>query len=354
MRQDVTWFHGIVVDNSGVTIVRPRVVLAMSEDTYDSLMTPELAARLRDVADVDEGRPIQNFTDPGVADVVRDAEILLTGWGAPRVDAAALDLMPRLRAVVHAAGTIKPYIAPEVFERGIQVTASVEANAIPVAEFTLAAIVYAAKRVQFFARAYREHRVTAPARHAADGTGTNGIVIGVVGASRVGRRVLDLLVNLDVSVLLFDPFVTGEEAAALGAAKTTLDDLLRGSDIVTLHAPVLPETRHMIGAEQLALLKDGAVLINTARGALIDTDALIAELRADRIEAVIDVTDPEPLPPDSPLFELPNVQLTPHIAGAVGNEVPRLLEQAIGEIERLSVGLPLSHPVTAADLARIA
>jgi phosphoglycerate dehydrogenase-like enzyme len=110
----------------------------------------------------------------------------------------------------------------------------------------------------------------------------------------------------------------------------------------------------MIGKDQLAAMKDNAVLINTARGMLVDTEALIAELRAGRIEAVLDVTDPEPLPADSPLFSMPNVQLTPHIAGAMGNEVPRLLEQAIGEVERLAAGLPLSRPVTAADLARIA
>jgi phosphoglycerate dehydrogenase-like enzyme len=110
----------------------------------------------------------------------------------------------------------------------------------------------------------------------------------------------------------------------------------------------------MIGKKQLAAMKDNAVLINTARGSLIDTEALIAELRTGRVEAMLDVTDPEPLPPDSPLWDLPNVTLTPHIAGAMGNEVPRLLEQAVGEIERLAAGLPVRYPVTGADLGRIA
>jgi phosphoglycerate dehydrogenase-like enzyme len=352
----------------------------MNEGSYRSLMTPDLAARLRAVADVDLDTRIEDFGAPGAAEAVRDAAILLTSWGAPRIDAEALDLMPGLRAVVHAAGSIKRHVAPDAFERGIRVAAAVETNAVPVAEFTFAAIVYAAKRVRQFERAYHERRDTvrarqdivatrgdalpirgdaprasaAAARYDPDVVGTNGIVVGVVGASRVGRRVLDLLVNLDVSVLLADPYVTGEEAAALGAAKTTLDDLLRDSRVVTLHAPDLPETRHMIGKERLAMMRDDAVLINTARGALVDTAALITELRTGRINAVLDVTDPEPLPPDSPLFDLPNVELTPHIAGAVGNEVPRLLEQAIGEIERLATGLPFSHPVTAADLDRIA
>lgn len=328
---------------------RPRVVLAMSRRTYGRLFTPALASRLRAVADVDLDRPIDVF-DSSAA----DAEILLTGWGAPRVDGRALDLMPRLRAIVHAAGTVKPFIAPEVFERGIQVTTSAEANAIPVAEFTFAAIVCAAKRIERFAREYHARR-TLDARRDADtpgAVGTNGIVVGIIGASRVGRRVLSLLKNLSVSVLITDPYLKRAEAGALGVDKTTLDDLMARSDIVTLHAPALPETRHMIGKDQLAAMKDHAVLINTASGALVDTDALIAELSVSRIEAVLDVTDPEPPPADSPLFTLPNVQLTPHIAGAMGNEVPRLLQQAIEEIERLAAGLPLRETVTAADLAR--
>ncbi|MBO0804421.1 MAG: hydroxyacid dehydrogenase, partial [Nocardiopsaceae bacterium] len=332
----------------------------------------------------DPGAVVGDFADPAVATAVSGAEILLTGWGAPRVDRAALEAMPRLRAVVHAAGTVKPHVAPEVFERGVLVTSAAEANAIPVAEFTFAAIVFAAKRVPAAARAYRElrdrtawpgsgatgaagaagtHRTpgavgaieTAGAAGAAGAfVGANGITVGVVGASRVGRRVLRLLENLSVTALVADPYLPDPDAAALGAARVGLDELMARSDVVTLHAPALPSTRHLIGAARLAAMKDGAVLVNTARGALVDTGALVAEARGGRISAILDVTDPEPPPPDSPLWELPNVTLTPHIAGAMGNEVPRLLEQAIGEIERLAAGLAPRYPVTAADLERIA
>jgi phosphoglycerate dehydrogenase-like enzyme len=336
-------------------IGKPRVVLAMSHQTRDQLMTAALAARLSAAADTSLDTVIGDFGQPAAQAAVRDAEILLTGWGAPRIDAAALALMPRLRAVVHAAGTVKPYVSAEVFARGIAVSSAVEANAIPVAEFTLAAIIFAAKRVNWFARGYRARRDLSIRNETVLPTlGANGITVGVVGASRVGRLVLDLLRNLDVSVLVSDPYLDDAGAAALGAAGTDLDDLIQRSDIVTLHAPALPTTAGMINRERLAAMRDGAVLINTARGMLIDTEALIAELRGGRIEAVLDVTDPEPLPPDSPLYDLPNVQLTPHIGGAMGNEVPRLLEQAVSEIERLAAGLPLAHPVSAADLDRIA
>ncbi|HEY2507037.1 MAG TPA: hydroxyacid dehydrogenase [Streptosporangiaceae bacterium] len=334
----------------------PRLVVAMSRTTWAELMTPALVARLRAVASVDLDIVIDDFSGPGAAAAVQGCEVLLTGWGAPRVDVAALDLMPDLRAIVHAAGTVKHHLTTDVFTRGIQVAAAVEANAIPVAEFTFAAIVLAAKRATWFAREYRTRRDLGVRRMppGAGQVGANGIVVGVVGASRVGRLVLDRLRSLDARVLVYDPYLADADAAALGAELAGLDRLVRDSDIVTLHAPALPETRNMIGRAQLTAMRDGAVLINTSRGALVDTGALIAELASGRIEAVLDVTEPEPLPPDSPLFDLPNVQLTPHIAGALGNEVPRLLEQAVAEIERLAAGQPLAHPVVAADLERIA
>ena len=151
-------------------------------------------------------------------------------------------------------------------------------------------------------------------------------------------------------MLVYDPYLTED----LGAQPRELDALLAESDVVSLHAPALPSTRHMLDARRLALLRDGAVVINTARGALIDHEALIAELRGGRLSAILDVTEPEPLPPDSPLYELPNVILTPHIAGALGTEVVRLGDAAIDELARYAAGEPFLHPLTAADLDRVA
>jgi phosphoglycerate dehydrogenase-like enzyme len=124
--------------------------------------------------------------------------------------------------------------------------------------------------------------------------------------------------------------------------------------VVSVHAPDLPSTRHLIGAEQLAAMRDGTTLVNTARGAIVDTDALVEVLRAGRISAVLDVTDPEPLPPDHPLLTMPNAFLTPHVAGAQGSELARLADLAITEIERFVAGQPPLHPVREADLGRMA
>ena len=178
--------------------------------------------------------------------------------------------------------------------------------------------------------------------------------VGIVGASRIGRRVIELLRHFDYRILLYDPLVGPEGAAALGAEKADLDPLMARSDIVSLHAPSLPETRHMIDARRLSLMKEGATLINTARGALVDEAALIDRLKTGAIHAVIDVTDPEVPEASSPLYDLPNVFLTPHIAGAIGLERTRLGEMAVDEIARFVAGRPLDFEIRKADLERIA
>src|SRR5262249_54884850 len=147
---------------------------------------------------------------------------------------------------------------------------------------------------------------------------------GVIGASRIGRRVIELLRPFDLDVYLFDPYVDAALAESLGVHLVDLDVLLRTCDVVSVHAPQTPQTLDLIGADQLALMRDGATLINTARGGLVDPDALAKELLRGRLCAVLDVTDPEPLPSDSALYELPNVFVTPHIAGSHGNELARL------------------------------
>jgi phosphoglycerate dehydrogenase-like enzyme len=184
--------------------------------------------------------------------------------------------------------------------------------------------------------------------------GNYGRRVGLIGASRVGRRVLELLRPYDLTVALADPYLNAAEAARLGATLLPLDDLLRTSTIVSVHAPDIPQTRGLLDRRRLALIPDGGVLINTARGALVDHDALIDELVAGRISAFLDVTDPEPPPADSPLFTLPNVFLTPHVAGSMGNELERLGRSTVEELERLTDGRPLIYQVRKSDLERVA
>ncbi|MEU5091608.1 hydroxyacid dehydrogenase [Streptomyces sp. NPDC021356] len=328
----------------------------MDPSVVDDVFPPVVRARLEETADIRPPRVVEEFTSPSARAALAECEVLLTGWGCPPVDRAALDRAPRLRAVIHAAGTVKTFLSREAYGRGIAVSSAAAANAVPVAEFTLAAIILGAKRAFPLARLFRErrtHRTDADLdRH--HWLGTRGITVGVVGASRIGRRVTELLRTLDAEVLLYDPYIGDAEAELLGATRTDLDTLVATSDVVTLHAPDTPRTRHLLDARRLGLMRPGTLLVNTARGPLVDTAALTEHLLSGRIDAVLDVTDPEPLPAGHPLWDLPNVFITPHLAGAQGNEVGRLGALAVDELARYARGLPLAHAVLLEDLERIA
>ncbi|GGU86731.1 glycerate dehydrogenase [Streptomyces filipinensis] len=331
----------------------PRAVFAMDPVHLPMLFPPPLMARLRRTAELDPALVVRDFTDPAVAGALAAAEVLITGWGCPHLDGGVLAAAPGLRAVLHAAGSVRSLVGEALWKHGVTVSSAVTGNALPVAEYTLAMILLLGKDAFEHRERYRRTRThPTPAETAA--TGNLGRRVGVVGASRVGRRLMELLRPFDLTVLLHDPYVSPAEAAALGAKPLPLEELLRQSDIVSLHAPDTPETHHMLDRARLALIPDGAALVNTARGALVDQDALTRELVSGRLRAVLDVTEPEPLPAGSPLYELPNVFLTPHIAGSLGNELRRLGTIVVEELERLAEGVPPRHEVRHADLTRVA
>jgi len=334
---------------------RPAIAFAMQPTRTQHVLPEVLIQRLDTVGRVLDATPMQRFDDDRACKLLAETEILITGWGSPAIDAAALALAPHLKLVAHSAGTVKSLLGDSLFDRGIAVSHAAQANALPVAEFTLAAIIFAGKKIFRFRDLYvadRNRKRTQPIQ--AEAIGNYGRTVGIIGASRIGRRVIELLAPFDYRVLLYDPMVDEAEATRLGAEKTELDALMASADIISLHAPSLPATRHMIDARRLSLMKEGATFINTARGALVDEAALIATLKTGRIDAIIDVTDPEIPEADSAFYDLPNIFLTPHIAGAVGLERTRLGEMAVEEAIRFIEGRPLLHAIRREDMARMA
>ncbi|MET9950427.1 hydroxyacid dehydrogenase [Streptomyces sp. NPDC006339] len=335
---------------------RPRLLLAMGPGVAERLLTDTHRARLAALTRTDPHLVAHDLATPTpeVAAALAEAELLLTCWGATPLTAEVLERAPRLEAVVHAAGSVKHHITDACWERGIAVTSAAAANALPVAEYTLAAILFAGKRVLRSAQRYAELRTGHDWLTDSADSGNYRRTIGIVGASRIGRRVLELLRPFDLDVLLHDPYVTPAEARALGAEGVGLDELCARSTVVSVHAPQLPATYRMISAARIASMPDGATLINTARGSLVDEEALLPHLVAGRLHAVLDVTDPELPPPDSPLYTLPNVLLTPHVAGSLGNELHRMADRALEEVARYGRGEPFAEEVRAADLGRSA
>ena len=334
------------------SLSRPQALLVMRADSYRLQFGPDQLRRLRELAELGEPIWAEELDSPAVRARLAETEVLLTSWGCPPLTAERLDAAPKLRAVLHCAGSVRPLVTDAVWRKDLLITSAAEANATPVAEFTLAAIIFAGKKAHVLAA---ESRV-APADWYAvghrDDLSNYGRSIGVVGFSRIGRRVVERLRTLDTAeVLVTDPYADPAAVAAAGARLVPLDTLLRRSEILTLHLPGLPQTRHAIGARELALLPDGATVINTARGEVIDTAALERECGTGRLNAILDVTDPEPLPADSPLTRLPNVMITPHIAGSLGTETRRMSSQALDELDRYVRGVAPLDAVTREALA---
>lgn len=335
--------------------MRPKLAFAMQADRTKYVFDAEALTRLASSCDIVQAAPLEEFSSAAAKAVLAQVDILVTGWGCPMVTADVVRSAPGLKLIAHAAGTVKYTLDHSVYDAGIRVTHAADANAVPVAEFTLASIIFANKRVFELRDKYRAD----PGRRSSymlmdEPIGNYHRTVGLVGASRIGRRVAKMLRGFDFTVLLSDPFVQPGDPVLDGVELVDLDSLMARSDVVSVHAPALPSTRAMIGAKQFRLMRDGAAFINTARGAVVDEAALIAELQTGRIHAVIDVTEPEIPERNSPLYSLPNVFLTPHVAGAVGTERLRLGEMAIEEIERFVAGERLEFEIEPALLERLA
>lgn len=326
----------------------------MSPDTAAAVFDRAALTSLQRVCDLAEGPALDDFHTPRARTVLADVTLLVTGWGCPPLDEEMLAAAPALRAVVHSAGSVRGHITAACWDRGIEVTSAATANALPVAEYTVAMILLAGKRVLERARGYRTGRHLDDALTPSTEVGNYQRTVGVLSASLVGRRVIELLRPHDLTVLLYDPYVTAEEAELLGVRTVGLRELFSRSDVVTVHAPLLPTTRGLVGGELLRSMRQDATLINTSRGAVIDQSALSDAVRAGRVRAVLDVTDPEPPSPSDPLWDCDNVLLTPHLAGSQGNELRRLAELTVGEVSRFAAGTRFAHALRRERLDHLA
>ena len=298
------------------------------------------------------GEPLDAATCRQQPDLLGQADVIFSGWGAPVMDADFLAAAPRLRAVFYGAGSIRGFVTEAFWKRGIVVTSAYAANAIPVVEFTMAVIVLSLKHVWQLAAAMKARNYAARSQPA---PGAYRSIVGVVSLGMIGRQVCERLRTHDVQVLAYDPFATAAQAAALNVELCSLDDIFRRADVVTLHTPWLKETEGLITGAHFAAMKPGATFINSARGAVVRETELIEVLaRRPDLQAVLDVTWPEPPVPDSPLYSLPNVMLTPHIAGSMGNECRRMGHYMFEELRRYLAGQPMQWQITRELAAKLA
>jgi len=314
----------------------------LASGPYNDIYGPDERADISKLVDI--------YAPPQTAESVKedpsvlgDAEVILSGWGGPKMDEAFLAAAPALRAVFYGAGSIRGIVTDAFWERGILITSAYGANAVPVAEYTLSQILFCLKRGWQFALAIKRQGGYPPRSEV---FGAYRSSVGIISLGMVGRRVCRLLKAFDLKVLAYDPFVAAADAAELGAELVPLDEIFRRCEVVSLHTPWLKETEGMITGRHLESMKQGATFINTARGAVVREDEMVAVLqKRPDLFAVLDVTHPEPPQPGSPLYSMENVILTPHIAGSMGRECRRHGRCMVEELRRYLAGEPLKYGI---------
>ncbi|MGD6749576.1 hydroxyacid dehydrogenase [Streptomyces sp. BH105] len=317
-------------------------LLAVHPMVRDVVFSP---SALRDIGRTVELRDISADLASGRWPEHPDAEFVITGWGTPRIDGEALTSMARLTTVFHAAGSVREVTSEELWDRGIQVVSAADANNESVADFVLAQIVLSLKG-SHRARAVMRVEKRLPGFRA--GPGSMRQVVGLVSFGSIARKVRERLARFDADVVVWDPYVRDADLASCRVRRAaSLEELFAESAVVSVHTPLVGATEHLITGDLLALLRPGAVFLNTSRGAVVDEAALVSVLRArPDVLAVLDVTWPEPPVPESLLFDLANVVLTGHSAGSVGTENQRMGDLVRDEVLAFAGAKPLKHTVT--------
>ncbi len=286
--------------------------------------------------------------------VLKEIDIIFSGWGGPKLDKAFLANASNLKAFFYAAGSLKTIVTEATWQEKVTITNAVHANSVPVAEFTLSQILFCLKRGWYFAKYIEENRAY-PSKPYQLG-GAYHSKVGIISMSTVGRCVCELLKHFDLDVYAYDPFMTKEEADYYQVTPSTINYLFENCDIVSLHAPLLDETKNLIKASHFESMKKNASFLNTARGAIVNEKEMIDTLLHKRpdITAVLDVTNSEPLPSDSLLYDMKNVILTPHLAGSEGAECGRMGQYMVEELQRFLNQKPLKWQISQESFSKLA
>ena len=283
------------------------------------------------------------------AAALSEVEVIFATWGMLRFTDHHFSQMPGLKAVFYAAGNVKAFAEP-LIQRDVKLVSAWGINAIPVSEMCLSQILLSLRG--YFRAVQRYDEIKRHEAKVFPRSGVFGETVGLIGLGKIGARLRTLLAEYPIKVIAYDPFLTTERAKALDVESVSLQDVFERSLVVSNHIPDLESTQGVLTAAHFGAMRDGATFVNTGRGAQVVEEDLI-QVFGDRpdLTALLDVTSPEPPPKDSALWVLPNVIISPHVGGTIGDEVVRLADCVIEEFERWSAGQPLEYEVTAEVLA---
>ena len=332
--------------------MKPKIISLAPQTHIDWMFAPAAWSELQGEFELWQNPEARHLAPDEVVHLATDCSAVITGWDAKAFGSAWLEAAPALKIVAHTAGSPHPLFSDEtvreiLIPRGIAIYTGADGMAINVAEQTIGLMISSARRFNQQAHAFKKRvqtgeATTVPAR---DTQYLSGATVGLVSASKVARCVIPLLHAFGCNVLVYDPFLSAEAARELKVQSVELSELFERSDIVSLHAPDLPATRGLVTADLLGKLRDGATFVNTSRGTVVDQNALLTECQSGRIFAALDVTTPEPLPADSPFWELENVLLLPHTSGQGRAGYRRIGEGAVQAIRDAVAGRAVTGAV---------
>lgn len=316
------------------------------EDTVRTVFAPQTVQRIAGLSQLDTTVYTKEDLISGKIDL-SDVEVLFSTWGIPVLTEEEIRrYLPRLKAVFYAAGSVQHFARP-MLKCGVAVFSAWAANAVPVAEFACAQIILANKGYFLLSQTGSQSAYHANRRAFGDYNGNYDSKVGIIGAGMIGKKVIELLRPYKLEILVFDPFLPNETAAALGVKKVDLDELFSQCHVISNHLANNAQTKGMLNGALFEKMRPCATFINTGRGAQVVEADLIRFLQArPDVTALLDVTDPEPPAEDSPLYALPNCLLTPHIAGSSGSEVHRMAEYMADEFEAFLNGTPTRYSVS--------
>ena len=330
----------------------PRVAISAGKSLFESFFSADHQRRLRGICNV--GRDGARTITPSLRRQLANADALITTWDSPKFDETLLQVAPRLRVVAHCGGEVKTRFAAPLFDK-LTIVNAANPMARATAEMGAALLLYCARDIDHYRIATRKSNRIYSDVHLHGGVeNLFGREVAMIGFGRIGRALVDLMRGFDLRWIVYDPLAPRSLARNYPVTFRELKPLLRGAELLVLAAALTEQTRGLLNRKTLALLPDGAAIINIARGGLVDLPALTREVRAKRLRCALDVTDPvEPLPMNHPLRKLPGAILTPHIGGS-SRQVRREIATSItDDLENFFHGRPVQNRVTRPMLERM-
>lgn len=313
-------------------------------EVRESFLPLQVRERLESVAEVEYNTMERNFTPEELKERLRGKDIALTGWGTGLFDETVLEGNGTLRLIAHTGGSVTPVMSDEAYERGIRVISGNEMYAESVAESVIAYALASLRRIPEFIDRTR----SGDWYHAGEvWEGLLDQTVGIIGFGMTSRHLFRMGKAFRLKFKVLEkPYLTSEVQQEYGFTTASLEEIFRTCKIVSLHCGMTKSYYHLVNRRLLEMMPDGALLINTARGPVIDEQALVAELKRGRIKAVLDVYEQEPLPADSELRSLPNVYSIPHMGGPTFDRRWMIAMALIDDIERLERGEALHMEIT--------